>query len=171
MRLVHAFNGTDTDGPEVYAGAAKPLLRHPKTDPEIHGLDGLGGVQGLPDFSAPEVQQRARRTEGKRAIEAMAAAIERVWNNGKGQRTTLVTTGPQTNLALFLSVYADLVPAIEEIIFMGGAVGLGNRGPLAGKCHCVKMRRSWLTTLVEYNILCDREFMRLASREETGLTE
>jgi uridine nucleosidase len=139
LRLVQAFSDRSlpaNQGPDVYAGAPKPLLRPAKADPEIHGVDGLGGVEGLPDFTAAEVQERARRTEGKRAVEAMAQAIGRVWDGGRGRRTTLVATGPQTNLALFLSVYPDLAQrAVAEIVFMGGAVGVGNRGPLAGELN------------------------------------
>ncbi|KIJ44089.1 hypothetical protein M422DRAFT_228721 [Sphaerobolus stellatus SS14] len=140
LRLTYAFGTEGEPKPKVYAGATKPLLRTPKVDAEIHGLDGLGGVEGLTDFRDPKVQRLAQETEGKRAVEAIAAAVQETWKNGEGERVTLVTTGPQTNLALFLSVYVDLQPAIEEIVFMGGAVGVGNRGPLA-----------------EYNILCDPE--------------
>jgi uridine nucleosidase len=132
-------------------------MREAKADPEIHGADGLGGVEGLPEFSDPLIQARIQHSENARAIEAMAAAIQETWDEGRGQRTTLVTTGPQTNLALFLSVYPDLEPAIEEIVFMGGGVGLGNRSAVAGGspfCHW-----GWNTNrnFSEYNILCDRE--------------
>ncbi|KAF8481524.1 Inosine/uridine-preferring nucleoside hydrolase domain-containing protein [Gautieria morchelliformis] len=139
VRLLYAF-GAPMQGPHAYAGATKPLIREAKQDPEIHGADGLGGVEGLPEFTDPLVQARLQQSGNTRAIEAMAKAIQEMWNGGRGQRTTLVTTGPQTNLALFLSLYTDLEPAIEEIIFMGGGLGLGNRSAVA-----------------EYNILCDPE--------------
>lgn len=116
------------------------MLRPARADPEIHGPDGLGGVEGLPSYIHPSVNARMKESGNITAIEAMAAALRQTWSDGQGQRTTLVTTGPQTNLALFLSVYPDLRPAIEEIVFMGGAVGIGNRSPVA-----------------EYNILCDPE--------------
>lgn len=44
-----------------------------------------------------------------------------------------------TNLAILLTVHPELIECIEEIVFMGGGVGIGNRGAVA-----------------EYNILCDR---------------
>ena len=132
MRLLQAY-GAPLHGPHAYAGATKPLIREAKADPEIHGTDGLGGVEGLPEFTEPLVQARIQQSGDIRAIEAMAKAIQDTWNGGRGQRTTLVTTGPQTNLALFLSVYPDLEPAIEEIVFMGGGVGLGNRSAAAGR--------------------------------------
>jgi len=43
-----------------------------------------------------------------------------------------------TNIALFVSVYPELLNAVEEFVFMGGAVGMGNRSAVA-----------------EYNIMCD----------------
>jgi uridine nucleosidase len=45
-----------------------------------------------------------------------------------------------TNIALFASVYPELLNAVEEFVFMGGAVGMGNRSAVA-----------------EYNIMCDRK--------------
>jgi uridine nucleosidase len=45
-----------------------------------------------------------------------------------------------TNIALFVNAYSDLLTAVEEFVFMGGGVGMGNRSAVA-----------------EYNILCDRE--------------
>jgi inosine-uridine nucleoside N-ribohydrolase len=44
-----------------------------------------------------------------------------------------------TNLAVLLTVHSELIECIEEIVFMGGGVGIGNRSAVA-----------------EYNILCDR---------------
>lgn len=94
----------------------------------------MGGVEdSLPSFTDPNVQARTQSNH-LHAIEAMALAIRKTWNEGRGKKITLVTTGPQTNLALFLSVYPQLQPAIEEIVFMGGAAGLGNRSSVAGEC-------------------------------------
>jgi len=38
-----------------------------------------------------------------------------------------------TNLALFIMSHPELYDAIEEIVFMGGGVGIGNRSAVAGK--------------------------------------
>ena len=137
----------------VYPGASKPLLGLAKHDPEIHGVDGLGGVQGLPAADSPEVQALfAINDDGStiRAIEGMARSIRDTWKNGNGNQVTIISTGPTTNIgaitvvrklqiidhiaALFISVYPDLLIAVEEFVFMGGAVGLGNRSPVAGSC-------------------------------------
>ncbi|KAF5387926.1 hypothetical protein D9615_000646 [Tricholomella constricta] len=125
----------------VYPGAEKPLLRPAKHDPEIHGLDGLGGVEGLPAPDSPDVLSWFA-TDGDgatiRALEGMAKAIKDAWNKGAGQKVTVISTGPMTNIAIFVAAYPNLLDAVEEFVFMGGGVGLGNRSAAA-----------------EYNIMCD----------------
>ncbi|KDQ64422.1 hypothetical protein JAAARDRAFT_28053 [Jaapia argillacea MUCL 33604] len=113
----------------VYPGATKPLLRPAGYDPEIHGIDGLGGVEGLPNVDNPAVQ--ARLAAGSRAIEGMANAIRGCWKDGEGHKVTIVSSGPMTNVALFVSVYPDLLEGVEEFVFMGGGVGVGNRSAVA----------------------------------------
>jgi len=128
----------------VYPGASKPLLLPAKPDPEIHGDDGLGGVEGLPSADSAEVLALLAIDEDGstvRALEGMAKSIKGTWNKGVGQKVTVISSGPMTNIALFVSVYPDLLDAVEEFVFMGGGVGMGNRSAVA-----------------EYNILCDREF-------------
>ncbi|RDX53852.1 nucleoside hydrolase [Lentinus brumalis] len=125
----------------VCPGANKPLIRPERHDPEIHGLDGLGGVEGLPPADTEGVQARlVAHGTPVRALEGMAKAISETWNNGQGNKVTMVSSGPMTNIALFVSVYPDLLEGIEEFVFMGGGVGVGNRSASA-----------------EFNILCDPE--------------
>ncbi|KIL66243.1 hypothetical protein M378DRAFT_103735 [Amanita muscaria Koide BX008] len=118
----------------IYPGATKPLIVSSRHDPQIHGVDGLAGVQGLPDPADPNVQALfAVHEDGSRigAIEGMAKSIKETWQGGSGHKVTLVSTGSMTNVALFVSVYPDLLDAIDELVFMGGAVGTGNRSPVA----------------------------------------
>lgn len=127
----------------VYPGASKPLLLSAKADPEIHGDDGLGGVEGLPPGDSAEVLALfATDEDGSpvRALEGLAKIVKETWCKGAGHNITIISSGPMTNIALFVSVYPDLLDAVEEIVFMGGGVGMGNRSAVA-----------------EYNILCDRE--------------
>jgi uridine nucleosidase len=107
-----------------------PLLRPARHDSEIHGPDGLGGVEGLPSADSSPVQ--AYIDNRRPAIEAIANAVRQTWNDGAGIKTTIVASGPLTNVALFVSVYPSLLQAIERIVFMGGGIGVGNRSSVAG---------------------------------------
>ncbi|KZT24584.1 nucleoside hydrolase [Neolentinus lepideus HHB14362 ss-1] len=121
----------------VYPGAIKPLIRPARHDPEIHGVDGLGGVEGLPSPDSDVVLARlGARGQTVRAVEGIAKAILA----DRSRKITIVSTGPMTNIALFVSVYPDLLDYVEEFVFMGGGVGVGNRSAVA-----------------EFNILCDPE--------------
>lgn len=137
IRLLHAFSPL-SDELVVHSGAKKPLIRPARADPEIHGPDGLGGVVGLPSPSDPVILSRVRLSHTANAVEGLAAAARVAINSN--YQIHLVATGPLTNVALFVSVYPYLLPAFEEICFMGGGIGIGNRGPVA-----------------EFNILCDPE--------------
>jgi len=126
---------------KVYGGAAAPLLRPARHDPEIHGPDGLGGVEGLPSADSDPVRERI--DDSCPAVEAIAAAIIRQTRDDVKATTTTVTivaSGPLTNIALFVSVYPHLLDAVDRIVFMGGGIGIGNRSAVA-----------------EFNILCDPE--------------
>ncbi|KLO15916.1 nucleoside hydrolase [Schizopora paradoxa] len=145
VRCLYAF-GAD---PEVlvHRGAASPLIKHEKHDPEIHGRDGLGGVEGLPSVTDPALKERLESSlRAPRAVEGIANCIRRLIDDGKSksdsesEKVTIVSTGPMTNIALFVSVYPDLLQHVEQFVFMGGGVGIGNRSAVA-----------------EYNILCDPE--------------
>jgi uridine nucleosidase len=67
-------------------------------------------------------------------------AIRNTWQHGAGSQVTVISTGPMTNIALFVSIHPELLPGVEQFVFMGGGVGIGNRSAAA-----------------EFNILCDRE--------------
>jgi uridine nucleosidase len=54
---------------------------------------------------------------------------------------TVITTGPLTNLALFITLHPELCEAIEEIVFMGGGVGMGNRSAVAGEFMISQLSR------------------------------
>ena len=141
-RCLHAFGAPAHI--RVYPGSNEPLLLPVRHDPEIHGVDGLGGVEGLPKYDSPEVLARfATEEDGSRirALEGMSKSIKETWKNGAGHQVTVISTGPMTNIANFVSVYQDLLPAVEEFVFMGGGVGMGNRSSVA-----------------EFNILCDRKY-------------
>jgi uridine nucleosidase len=99
---------------------------------QIHGFNGLGGVEGLPLSTSPALKQRIAAGRQVRSLDAISSAIRRAREDGF--KVTIATCGPLTNLALFVSVYPDLLENIERIVFMGGGVGIGNRSATSGKC-------------------------------------
>jgi uridine nucleosidase len=119
-RCLHAFGASDRyPDIRVYPGASKPLIRPAKHDPEIHGVDGLGGVEGLPDPESPDVARwLAKDADGSntRALEGMAHHIKKTWKNGAGHKVSIISSGPMTNIALFVTVYPDLLEAVEEFV-------------------------------------------------------
>ncbi|KAG9123004.1 Uridine nucleosidase 1, partial [Ceratobasidium sp. 392] len=136
IRLLYAYGAGNKV--KVYAGAAQPLLRPIRADPEIHGADGLGGVIGLPGPENPNVTNLFNESKPLRAIRGLEAAAKQCAENNT--KLHIIASGPLTNIALFSASHPELIPHIEQIIFMGGGVGIGNRSAVA-----------------EFNILCDPE--------------
>ncbi|KAG6373819.1 Inosine/uridine-preferring nucleoside hydrolase domain-containing protein [Boletus reticuloceps] len=141
-RCLHAFAAPAHI--KVYPGAARPLSRNaPKHCPEIHGEDGLAGVVGLSAPDSPDIQTRLARSDDSKpisALQGMTNAIRETWDGGAGRKVTIVSSGPMTNVAVFISAYPELLDGVEQFVFMGGGNGFGNITPAA-----------------EYNILCDPE--------------
>ncbi|KAI6100192.1 Inosine/uridine-preferring nucleoside hydrolase domain-containing protein [Pisolithus thermaeus] len=140
-RALYAFSAPDHI--KVYPGTVKPLTRKAQYAPNIHGEDGLGGVVGLPPPDSPEAQARfALHEDGTSisALEGMVTTIKEIWKNGAGHKVSVVSCGPLTNIALFIVTHPELLEAVEQFVFMGGGIGLGNVTPAA-----------------EFNIACDPE--------------
>ena len=115
----------------VAQGNQTPLVKPLETAPEVHGETGLDGADlPDPDFKVQPIP----------AIELIAKTLQK-----SDEKVTLVVTGPMTNAALFLRVYPDLArEKIDQIVFMGGAMGLGNWRPS-----------------VEFNIFVDPEAAKI----------
>ena len=124
-RCLHAFGAPEEI--KVYPGAPKPLIRLLRHDPQIHGPDGLGGVEGLPSITHPEVAARIQKSV--HAIHALADAIRNQWRDGEGHHVTVIATGPLTNIALFVSVYPGLINGIGNIQISPLAIVLSLRYP------------------------------------------
>ncbi len=110
----------------VHVGAGKPLVRELRTAASMHGDGGLDGpVPAAPSRSAND-----------------GSALEFIENilNDAPEPITLVATGPLTNMAAVVTELPHLHQKIAELVFMGGAIELGNWTPAA-----------------EFNILVDPE--------------
>jgi len=95
----------------VAAGAGRPLVREPRVAAEVHGETGLDG----PDLPPPQAEPSPQH-----AVDFLAEHIA---------GTTLVATGPLTNVALLLARHPEARP--ERIVLMGGAIAEGNVTPAA----------------------------------------
>jgi inosine-uridine nucleoside N-ribohydrolase len=102
---------------KVYAGCARPLLQPPFFANEVHGSNGLGGVE-LPEPKMPLQAQHG--VDG--LIEIFSRAAEPI---------VLATLGPLTNVAVAMVKAPEICQQIREIVIMGGARGLGNVTPSA----------------------------------------
>ena len=111
----------------VYVGADKPLKKKREHADWFHGPDGMGGMN-YPEPKHPETEQDF--------IEVLRVLIDENPNE-----KTLVTLGPLTNIADFITKYPDSFLQLKNIVIMGGASNtVGNVTPAA-----------------EYNIWCDPE--------------
>ena len=103
----------------VYAGAERPLRRTPIHAANIHGREGLTGVE-VHEPAAPLAEGSAVDY----LIRTLRAAPE--------QSVTLAMLGPQTNLALALEQAPDIVRGLRELVLMAGAhFNGGNITPVA----------------------------------------
>ncbi|ODN00309.1 Inosine-uridine-preferring nucleoside hydrolase [Orchesella cincta] len=113
-------------GIPVYKGIQRPLVREPKFCPEIHGIPGEQGVAGMCGYHFPDdiiFSDPNYKVEDTHGVLAMATAIK-----ANPKKVTVVLTGAQTNFAFAIRMYPELKDNIEKVIFMGGAIGLGNTG-------------------------------------------
>ena len=103
----------------VARGCALPLVGTPgKSGEAVHGVSGVGKAI-LPEPKSQPVNQHA-----------IDYLIERIL--AEPQQITLFTIGPMTNLALAIRKEPRIVPALKELIIMGGAIRQGgNVTPLA----------------------------------------
>ena len=96
----------------VAIGARRPLIEEARSASEVHGESGLGSVSLPPS---------RRKLDDCGAIELLRSTLM-----SSDQPITIVALAPQTNIALLLRTYPEVVDHIERIVFMGGAVGIGN---------------------------------------------
>jgi purine nucleosidase/pyrimidine-specific ribonucleoside hydrolase len=101
----------------VFKGAAAPLSRPGPEPLNLHGEDGIGGVD-LPD--------PACLPEGQTAVEWLASLLL----NQPSGTVDVMALGPLTNLAQLILKRPDAAKRIGRIIAMGGVIHeAGNVGP------------------------------------------
>ncbi len=117
----------------VAAGAAAPLERPLTTAGAVHGESGLGGVE-LP----PATFELSPMSAGEFLLETFSASAAPM---------TLVSLGPETNIATLIRAHPEVRDKIGLISLMGGGIAHGNR-----------------TMAAEFNIYADPEAARIVFR-------
>jgi len=101
----------------IYAGCEAPLNYPLATAEEVHGIEGLSGI---------EIFEPTIELESEHAVDAIIRLCRNTEN------ITLVPTGPLTNIATAFTRAPDIIPRISEIVLMGGArAEAGNITPSA----------------------------------------
>jgi pyrimidine-specific ribonucleoside hydrolase len=103
------------DDVPVARGAALPLLQPVRSAPHVHGVDGLGDI---------DWPKSTRTPVGEHAVEVLRDNLRDAARTG--ELITLIPLAPMTNIALLLRTYPEAAAGLREIVFMGGAAGIGN---------------------------------------------
>jgi purine nucleosidase len=131
--LLDRFGCADTI--PVLAGANQSLQRStPQAVPDIHGVDGLGGVSA---------RYWDKRSNGAKTQFQKHDAVEFILKLAReyGPALTIVSTAPLTNLALALQKDAAAFKRVGKLEIMAGAVGVAGN----------------ITPFAEFNVHCDPE--------------
>ena len=114
--------------PLVVKGCEKPLIRPPCNAAGIHGADGLGKLDQFKNADGtPRYAQLTAQPSPDSAIDVLLKAAEEY-----GNRLTIVTLGPLTNIATALQRDPETLKKVGQIVIMGGAVTVpGNRSAAA----------------------------------------
>ena len=123
----------------VHVGRSEPRARELRTASSMHGDGGLDG---------PVPKNASREANTGTALDYIRKVLTE-----QPEPITLVATGPLTNMAEVIDQLPELHHKIERIVFMGGAIGLGNWTPAA-----------------EFNILVDPEAADIVMRSDIPKT-
>ncbi|CAF0730822.1 unnamed protein product [Brachionus calyciflorus] len=110
-------------------GSCRPLLRPGVNCEEIHGDSGLNTHVKIELPEIPEYASKYVENLNSKCSHFTRVIYDGIKNNPKP--ITFLATGPLTNLAILLINFPDVSKFIEKIVIMGGAMGIGNTGPVA----------------------------------------
>ncbi len=101
----------------VAMGMDRPLVRPARHATDIHGASGMDG----PNVPEPDIELVPQH--------GVDLLIELLLNSDGD--ITLIPTGPLTNIATAIRREPAILPKIQAISLMGGAIGVGNTSPSA----------------------------------------
>lgn len=107
---------------EVHEGVGKPLIAETRHVPEIHGESGMDLEKE--DSTASDFSLGIQLTQTKNPKNALFALRDAIVQNPQSI-VKVICTGPLTNLALFVSIFPELIDKFE-VVCMGGSIGIGN---------------------------------------------
>jgi purine nucleosidase len=113
-RICELVNRRDT---RIFAGCPRPILRSLITAEEVHGETGLTGIN-LPKPTMP--------LQAEHAVNWIIQTLKQT-----AEPITIVTLGPMTNIAMAIVQAPEIMPKIQELVLMGGAITHGNITPSA----------------------------------------
>ncbi|MGA9224111.1 MAG: nucleoside hydrolase, partial [Pseudomonas graminis] len=125
----------------VYAGAGRPLVRTPIYAENIHGKEGLPGV---------EVHEPKQLLAEGNAVQYLVDTLKKA----APRSITIAMLGPQTNLALALIQAPEITQGIKEVVVMGGAHFNGGN----------------ITPVAEFNIYADPDAAKVVLASGVKLT-
>lgn len=102
---------------QVYAGCPRPIMQVLETAEAVHGETGLIGVD-LPSPTMP--------LQPEHGVAWMVQALLTA-----PQPVVLAMLGPMTNLAMAIVQAPQIIPKIQRVVMMGGAITHGNVTPSA----------------------------------------
>lgn len=100
------------DDVRVFAGCAKPMVRELVTAEHVHGKTGIDGI---------DIVEPLRPLEEQHAVDFIVDTL----NAADDASVTLVPMGPLTNIAQAITKDPGILPKIDRIVLMGGAMREG----------------------------------------------
>lgn len=117
---------------EIPVAAGESVAIGPPNDIPWNDAIGVHGETGLDGANLPRAEAT---TVDEHAVELIARTVLE-----RPGEITLVATGPLTNVALLLERHPDVVPALRDLVVMGGSLIGGN-----------------MSAQAEFNVWCDAD--------------
>lgn len=122
--------GKEKDIP-VYKGCPQPMVRYlTKQRNAALEKDGISIQKDGKEYSVhPAYLELPPASAKAQPVHACSYLVETLLR--AKEKITLIPVGPPTNLGMAIRMEPSITDHIEEVVFMGGAVGMGNITPCA----------------------------------------